>query len=107
MFKIAQLNHKNGVLKSVELIDGTKKSITAIFSRVPSQQHCEIPIQLGCKTTDTGHIEVDFFQKTNINGVFCAGDNTTPFRTVSSATAAGTKAGAFINTELLKEELPK
>jgi len=105
--KIAQLNHKKGVVKSVELIDGTKKNITAIFSRVPSKQHCEIPIQLGCKTTETGHIEVNFFQKTNIDGLYCAGDNTTPFRTVSAATASGTKAAVFINTEILKEELPK
>ncbi|WP_434035481.1 NAD(P)/FAD-dependent oxidoreductase [Formosa sp. 4Alg 33] len=104
--EISELNHENGLIKSVVFVDGTKQDVEAIFSRVPFQQHCEIPIQLDCKITDTGHLEVDCFQKTTIDGVFCAGDNTTPFRTVSSATSAGTKAGAFINMELLKAELP-
>ncbi len=70
-------------------------------------KNCKIPIQLGCQTTETGHIEVDFFQKTNVDGIFCAGDNTTPYRSVAHATSEGNKAGVFINMELLKEELPK
>ena len=105
--KIAELNHENGVLKSVVFVDGKRKNIDAVFSRVAFKQHCELPIQLGCDITDAGHIEVDFSQKTNIHGLFCAGDNATPLRTVSLATSAGTKAGAFINMELLTEALPK
>ena len=60
---------------------------------------------MGCQAIETGHIEVDFSQKTNIDGMFCGGDNTTPFGTGSIATLSGTKAGVFINMELLKEEL--
>ncbi|MFD1014867.1 NAD(P)/FAD-dependent oxidoreductase [Winogradskyella rapida] len=105
--KIAALHHTQGKIDSIAFEDGAKKAIEAVFSRVPFEQHCKLPIELGCDITDTGHIQVDFFQKTNIAGLFCAGDNTTPFRTVSSATSAGTKAGAFINMELLQEALPK
>ncbi|NHN25412.1 NAD(P)/FAD-dependent oxidoreductase [Flavobacterium jejuense] len=103
--EIEELIHKNGILESLSFIDGTKIVLDAIFSRVPFKQHCEIPITMGCQTTEQGHITVDFSQKTNIDGVFCAGDNTSPFRTVSLASSSGTKAGAFINMELLNEEL--
>jgi thioredoxin reductase len=42
-------------------------------------------------------------KKTTVAGVFAAGDNTTGFRAVSIATAAGTKAGAVINHQLIQE----
>ena len=105
--EINVLNQVDGFLTSVGYADGSEDPIEAIFSRVPFEQHCKIPIEMGCKTTEDGHIEVDFSQKTTIDGVFCAGDNTTPLRTVSVAAAAGTKAGAFINMELINEQLPK
>ena len=105
--EIEELNHNNGYLKSLTFVDDTKTEIDAIFTRVPFEQHCEIPITLGCHITEQGYVEVDLFQKTNVEGVFCAGDNTTFLRAVPIAIAAGTKAGASINMELLNEELPK
>ncbi|PZW42450.1 thioredoxin reductase [Mesonia algae] len=105
--EIQELDHTNGNIESLIFNDGSMTKIEAIFSRVPFEQHSKIPIELGCKTAESGHIEVEFSQKTNIEGVFCAGDNTTPFRAVSISTASGTKAGAFINMELINEILPK
>jgi thioredoxin reductase len=54
--------------------------------------------------TEQGYIKVDDFQKTNIKGVYAAGDNTTMYRAVSAAISAGNKAGALINKELIDEE---
>ena len=105
--EVGELKHNNGTLKNIVFRNGTKTPIDAIFSSVPFEQHCKIPIDLGCATSEQGYLEVDMFQKTNIEGVFCAGDNTTFLRAVPIAIAAGTKAGASINMELINEELPK
>jgi len=67
------------------------------------RQHSEIPVNLGCELTEQGYIKIDDLHRTNILGVYAAGDNTTMFRAVSAAVAAGTKAGAIINKELIDE----
>lgn len=101
------LDHHNGNIESIVFKDGSKTSIDAVFSRVAFEQHCNIPITLGCELSEHGFIEVDMFQKTNIDGVYCAGDSTSFFRAVPIAIASGTKAGAAINMELINEELTK
>lgn len=105
--EIDKLEHSNGLLKDLKFTDGSKFELNAIYSRVAFEQHCKVPVELGCTLNEQGYIEVDFFQKTSIAGVFAAGDNSTPMRTVSIAVAAGTKAGAAINMELINELLPK
>lgn len=103
--EIAELDHSAGHLKSVAFKNGTRHDLTAIFARVEFDQHSDIPVQLGCDLTEHGYIAVDFFQKTSVAGVFAAGDNTTPLRTVSIAVAAGTKAGVSINKDLITAQL--
>jgi len=44
------------------------------------------------------------FQKTNIEGVFACGDNSSMARALSVAIASGSMAGAFINKEIIDEE---
>ncbi|MBC8033155.1 MAG: NAD(P)/FAD-dependent oxidoreductase [Chitinophagaceae bacterium] len=102
--EISMLDHYNGHIKSIKFKDGTEKHVSAVFSRVPFKQHCEIPQQMGCKITEQGFLEVDDFGKSSIPGLFAAGDNTSMFRALSIAIAAGTKAGAFINKELIDED---
>ena len=75
-----------------------------MYARPAIKQHCEIPMQLGCALSEQGYLQVNEFQKTSINGVFAAGDNTTPARAVSIAVAAGTKAGISISKELIEED---
>ena len=104
--EISELEHSNGVLDRIAFTDGSKFPLKAIFSRTAFEQHCNVPFALGCALSDEGYIDVDFFQKTSVDGIFAAGDNTTRMRTVSLAVAAGTKAGASINMELINEKLP-
>lgn len=101
--KLAQIEHTAGKMESLVFVDGTKKAVSALFARIPFKQHSLLPQQLGCELTEHGHIRVDDFQKTTVHGVFAAGDNTTMFRAVSAAVAAGTKAGAMLNKELTDE----
>ncbi len=100
---IRALDHRQGRLRQVVFENGEAHALTALFARVPFRQHCPLPEALGCQLTDAGHLRVDDMQQTTVAGVFAAGDNTTGFRTVSFATAAGTKAGAIINHQLIGE----
>ncbi len=103
--EIAKLHHNSGYVQEIVFNDGTLAPVSALFARVGFRQHCDIPEKLGCELTEQGHLEVNFMGKTSVAGVFAAGDNTTPFRSVSLAVSAGTVAGAAINMELIEEEI--
>lgn len=101
--EIAELVHTQGQLQSVLFQDGTTLPLSALFARPAFAPHCMIPQEMGCELTDQGYLKVDDFQRTSLPGVFAAGDATTMFRAVAVATAAGTKAGAALNKELIEE----
>lgn len=101
---IQEILHENGYVRTIRLSDGEQKNVEAIFARVGFKQHCAIPEQMGCALTETGFIQVNEFGKTNIHGVFAAGDNSTQMRSVAMANASGNKAGAWINKELIEED---
>lgn len=95
--------HDKGVLEKMVLKDGTSVALEGIFARPAFRQHCSLPEKLGCLLTQSGHLHIDDFGKTNISGVFAAGDNATMFRSLAVASAAGNKAGGGINKELAEE----
>lgn len=101
--RVVAVEHLNGQMSGLSLENGAFVPLNAIYTRLPFHQHCQIPAQLGCEHTKTGHIQVDMFQKTGISGVFAAGDATSPFRSISHAVSAGSIAGAVINRELIVE----
>lgn len=101
--KIISLKHYKGHLVTVLFEDGGTALLDALFARVSFKQHCTIPEQLGCELTEQGYIKIDPFQKTTVPGVYAAGDNTTMFRSVAAAVAAGNLAGAMMNKELIEE----
>ena len=98
--EIEEILHNNGDISSLVFKDDTFR-LDALYARLPFEQHCSIPKTLGCNFTDMGFIQVNDLQKTSVAGVFAAGDNVTPFRSVAAAVAAGNKAGAAINHELV------
>ena len=100
---ISRLEHTDGKLTHMVFADGSRTSPAALFARVPFKQHCIVPQQLGCAITEQGYLRVDELQRTTVHGVYAAGDNSSPFRSVAGAVAAGNKAGAAINRELIEE----
>lgn len=100
---IHSLQHTEGRLEKIQFNDGSTEDVSALFARVPFEQHCLIPQELGCELTESGHIKVDELAHTTVEGVYAAGDNTSFMRAVSAAVAAGTKAGASINKDLIEE----
>lgn len=100
---ITALEHENGMLNKIQFLDGTSQPIKAMYARPTMKQHCDLPEKLGCELTDSGHIRVDAFQKTTVNGIYAAGDNTTMLRSVAAAVASGNVAGAVLNKEMIEE----
>ncbi len=100
---IKAIVENEGYVHHVAFTDGSSHPLKAIYARPAFEQHSIIPQELGCMMTESGHIQTDDFRRTTIAGVYAAGDNTTVFRSVAGAVAAGSAAGAFINKELIDE----
>lgn len=101
---ILEMEHANGQLHHLRLTTGTRVPVTALYARVPFVLPGSLHEQLGCQLTEQGLIGVDEFQRTSVPGVFAAGDNSTLLRQLAVAAANGTKAGAFLNKELIETE---
>lgn len=99
--EISELVHEKGYLSQLLFKDGTTHPLHALFAKIPAIQHSDMAVQLGCTMTDTGHIAIDALQKTNVKGIYAAGDCTTMFRSLSAAIASGGLAGAMMNRELI------
>ena len=89
------------MVKHVILKDQSKISAKALYARPVLEQHCKLPVEMGCALTEQGLLKVDVFQSTDVSGVFASGDNSSLARAVSVSVAAGTIAGASINKELV------
>ncbi|MEO9872096.1 NAD(P)/FAD-dependent oxidoreductase [Ekhidna sp.] len=101
--EVVEITHENGQVKTVVFKDSSKESFDAVYAPIPFEQSSDIPVSLGCELTEQGYIKVDSMQKTNINGVFACGDNSTMMRSVATAVYGGNIAGAAINKELTEE----
>jgi len=101
---VTEVVHQNGIMSSVILANGSKRFLTALYAHVLFTQHSELPALLGCEFTESGHIKTNGFGVTNVNGVYAAGDNCDPLRSVANAVRGGMAAGAFINKELINED---
>ncbi len=102
--EIGELEHINGQLQNIIFKDGSKKSVKAIYTRLPFEQHCLIPELLGCELTEDGYIKIDTSHKTTINGIFACGDIVTRIRTVANAVSMGTTAGMMVSKDLVEEK---
>lgn len=99
---VTALEHEQGRLKHIVFGDGSKAAFSALFARPVSQQHNNLAEQLGCALSEQGLIKADALQRSTVQGVWAAGDNSSPMRSVSVAIAAGTMAGAACNKELIE-----
>jgi len=101
--EIQMLEHEKGYLKNIIFKDGSKAHVDVIYTRLKFEQHCAVPVALGCELTNDGYIKADPSQKTSVHGIFACGDNTSRMRTVANAVSMGTTAGMMVNKELTEE----
>lgn len=100
---VAAIEHMDGHVQSLVFEDGEKRRFDAVYAGIPFELGTSLPLALGCELTETGHIKVDAFQKTTVEGVYACGDNASPMRSVASAVHTGNLTGAMVNAELAKE----
>lgn len=93
---IAKIEHQQGYMNSIVFSDGSTATLKALYARLPFTQHCGLISEAGSKLNEQGYVMVDNFQQTTVEGIYAAGDNTSPMRSVAGAVAAGTKTGAMI-----------
>lgn len=101
---IESIKHQQGYIQHICFSDGSAFAVTVLYARPIVEQHCDLPVTLGCELNEQGLLNVDPLQRTNIKGIFAAGDNGSSFRSVSIAVATGTMAGATLNKELIDEQ---
>jgi thioredoxin reductase len=105
--EIMSVHHDDGYIKQLVFKDGSTRELDAVFARGGIEQHSDLAVSLGVELHEEGKaiglIKADDFGKTNVAGVYAAGDNSTPMRALAVAMGAGMKAGAFVNHELIAD----
>ncbi len=102
--EIESIEQEGGQIKNFVLKNGSTFPLTTLFARVQFKHSTAIAQDLGCELTEAGLIKTDAFQKTTIQGVFAAGDNSNLIRSLAAAIAAGGTAGGLINHELVNDD---
>ncbi|NDI99802.1 NAD(P)/FAD-dependent oxidoreductase [Flavobacterium sp. LaA7.5] len=96
---IAKLEHKQGQLECIVLENGERYDFSVMYSKPKFKQHCDVTEKMNL-LNDNGYVKVDEMQRTIAEGIYAAGDCTTPMRAVAAAVASGTMAGAVINNDM-------
>jgi len=100
---IRRIHATDGMVEHVELVDGTRVPCTGMFFAPKLAAGSELPQALGCRTTEAGTVIADPFGKTNVPGIYSAGDAATELYQAITAASLGALAGVGINSELLEE----
>nr|WP_246320054.1 NAD(P)/FAD-dependent oxidoreductase [Paenibacillus qinlingensis] len=104
---IRSIVSNEGLVQHVELEDGNRLSCTGIFFGPKLVIGSELPQTIGCEMTEAGTVVVDPFGKTNVPGVYSAGDAASEMYQAIMAASLGAIAGMSINGELLMENWQK
>ncbi|MHA6481923.1 NAD(P)/FAD-dependent oxidoreductase [Paenibacillus sp. strain BS8-2] len=103
--RIAGLLGANGQLRAVRFEDGSESFRTGGFLSPYWRQASPFGEQLGCAMSEKGGIITDGMGRTNISGVYAAGDTVViaPSQTAMAA-GEGSRAAIGINTDLVRED---
>jgi len=104
-YKIKKFVGKNGQMEKVVFENGESASRRGGFVMPQMIQASDFGKQLGCKYNSLGGIAVDSFGRTNIKGIYAAGDASVvnPAQIIIAA-AEGVWAAAGINSDLTQKE---
>ena len=104
-YKIKKLAGRNGQMEKVVFENGESASRRGGFVMPQMIQASDFGKQLGCKYNSLGGIAVDSFGRTNIQGIYAAGDASVvnPAQIIIAA-AEGVRAASGVNADLTQKE---
>lgn len=106
--KVLRLAGDNGQLTHVEFENGTRIERDAMFFNTESYIRSRLLDQLGCPYTESDGVEIaGKYEKTEVPGLYVAGNILREVQLVIVAAAQGAEAAFGINTALTKESLIK
>jgi len=100
--KIERLIGANGQLQAVELSDGSRVELDALFFTIGVERTCTLAEDLGCEVWEgKPNLVVDEYKQTTIEGVYAIGDLVPGSQLAITSAADGAIAAIAINTSLL------
>jgi thioredoxin reductase len=72
--RVSAVEHEAGALRALTFTSGERLEADALFFSAKSSPCCPLPMKLGCRTKEKGHVETTDRQGTGVPGVFLAGD---------------------------------
>jgi thioredoxin reductase (NADPH) len=102
---VGDQNVKSITLNNVKSSEKSRLEVDGVFISIGEEPQNHFAKELGVKLDERGFIVVDKQQRTNVNGVYAAGDITGGLRQVVTACAEGAIA-ALSSTEVLGKQYP-
>jgi thioredoxin reductase len=84
--------------------DGSTLARKAIFVGLNVNQHSDFAVQLGCEFMPNGTVKIDEFGQTSVQGIYAAGDISSPSRQLIFAASQGAHAAIGINMDLIDDD---
>jgi thioredoxin reductase (NADPH) len=104
--KIASIEGQDGQFKAICTKGGRRIELDQLFSQQGATPQTELAAQLGVQLSRQGYIETDTEQKTNVPGVYAAGDVTRLYaHQVTTAVHEGGQAASAANYFLYPPDL--
>ena len=103
--KLARLEGDENGLERIVFADGEPLARKGLFFIYGERAPSDLVTQLGCELTSKGTVPTHGYEKTNVPGLYAAGDASRRVQFAIVAAAEGAMAAFAINTELLKEDL--
>lgn len=100
---IRSIESNDGMARQVVLEDGTSLPCTGIFFKPELVPGSDLPQAIGCHVSERGTVVTDEFGKTNVPGVYSAGDAASQRYQAIAAASMGAFAAAALNNELNME----
>ena len=102
---IVRLEGNEGNLERVVFATGESIKVRAMFFSAGQRQGSKLAEKLGCQLTDQGCVVTFDYEKTEIPGLYVAGDASRFVQLVIVAASEGAQAAVAINKELMQEDI--
>nr|WP_233222959.1 NAD(P)/FAD-dependent oxidoreductase [Amycolatopsis sp. BJA-103] len=102
--KVSELAVENDRLAGVRLVDGDLVERDVVFVGPKFVPHDRLLAQLGCARTEDGFVAVDAQGRTNVDGVWAAGNVVDPMAQLVVAAGDAYRMAAALNFDLVLED---